>query len=232
MFKKKITIQFTVFVALIIFICVIVLGWNYIKKNGIDDSLISGLFVGLLVVLIQFSFSWFEYDNLLKFERLGLRQVLKYREGKDEYQSFISDTKQTIDLMGLTASRFIQDFARDDKKENQALLSALQRGVKVRFLLVKHGYLETEVEKANAKNVHESLNSLAAKYDGLFEFRYYDHVPTHSLLFLDEMALIGPYFPGVKSDKTPCFRFKSGGEFLTEYYKYFEREWSVATTSP
>lgn len=190
------------------------------------SAILSGLITGLVIMLTQILFSWSEFKEIEKIKNLGVRKILPYREGKEFYAKLINGAKDRVFLMGYSADRFMEDFGRANRTDSNALLTALGKGVKVRILVFNPEMMERESDKLSAKNAKEYFKNVESYKN--FEYRYYNHVPTHSIVIIDEESLIGPYFPGVKSKDTPCIQISTNSQFAKKYVEYFESEWKVA----
>lgn len=191
------------------------------------SSILASLLVGLIIVIIQFLFSWAEYKTIAKIKTLGVKSILSNREEREFYQKLIENSNNSIKVMGVTASRFMQDFADKDGHNNaKVLIMALSRGVEVKILVPKQKYLQKRDEqKANiAKDYFKKMSN---EYQN-FEYRYFDHEPAHSIFWVDDECILGPVFPEVKSKYTPAVYIDANSGFADKYKEYFENEWMLA----
>lgn len=61
-----------------------------------------------------------------------------------------------------------------------------------------------------------------------FEYRIYDHMPTHSMIITDEWLLVGPYLFGMRGYSSKWVRVTTFTA-LNQYYIEFEKIWNTAT---
>lgn len=133
--------------------------------------------------------------------------------------------------MGVTASRFMDHFADEEsgRTETRVLLDALARKVKVRILVPESDYLASMGDKGNADRTKRRFTGVANRHNN-FEYRYFSHVPAHSLVVVDEECIIGPVFPELRSKDTPCIHITASSPYAEKYLEYFDKEWTDAKT--
>ena len=82
--------------------------------NAQDDNL-KNIFIsisaGLIIALIQFGLSWYEYITIDKYRRMGIKNIYDNKYKEEMYGEKIKNAKQKIYLMGNTAGKFLEDFA-------------------------------------------------------------------------------------------------------------------------
>jgi len=163
-----------------------------------------------------------------KVEDLRLIQILYNRDDRLYYQKLISESRREIRVMGVTAKRFFEHFADmtvGARPDAQVLISAMNRGVKVKILLPSKEYI-TNNKKASYEQVEETLKSINNKYpEAEIEIRYFDHIPAHSIFMVDSECIVGPVFENVESKNTPALHLKNESPFAEKYIAYFEQEW-------
>ena len=189
--------------------------------NTKSSALLGGLATGLLLVIIQYMFSWHEHVERDRFRLLGLKRVLDNKVDRAYYGKLIKSSKRRIDLMGKTAHRFLEDFANKGGSDNEAtlFLEALARGVEVRFLLPES--INGEPNNA-AKDYIQQLSELHAN----FTCKYFKPPECHSILLFDDDIMIGPYFPATKSRNTPALHLQSESILSKCYIDYFNTVWN------
>lgn len=205
---------------------------TWLGKDGHLYNLSLGLITGLVVLLFQFTVDNLRDKELEKLQETKIIGVLESRDKEDYYMRLIRDAKKEIIVFGVTASRFLIDFAdvphtNSDKK---VLLNALQRGVTVKFLLADRTYLIDSTDKTKhdeAKTRIEKLKENLTNKD-LLQVKYYKHPPTLSMVITDEHYLIGPVFDEKESRHTVTIHAKFGGAFARDYLDNFEKEWAKA----
>jgi hypothetical protein len=230
-FKKNIKIGLTHIIFTILIISLILLLFLFFTGNEPQDKylqLIGGLSAGFIVFLVQFLLDWKGFREIEKYKALGIKRILSYRDDEAFYRNFIKSGNRRIWVMGVTALRFMQDFADESRKrpEKRVLIDSLEKGIEVKILMPKVSYLTTH----NQKNFHTSndfFKLVAKKYSG-FEYKYFDHIPAHSIFIVDDKCLLGPVFPNTESKDSPCIQTNTHSDFSKKYIDYFQSEWEKA----
>ncbi len=213
--------------------------WLMPQKNKLFDVrgalfiLASGFVPGLIVAIIQYLLSWFEFMEMARLRALKIKNILISRDDEAYYRTLIRNSKKKIQVLGVTASRFLDDFAEEDSPtpEKKVLLDALKRGVHVDILVAKKNYLAQKDQNEKFPSAQRKLKKLAHEYPNLFEYAYYEHIPTNSLVVVDEDCLFGPVFDSIDSQNTPTVHTSRDSPYANAYLKYFESEWSNAKSS-
>jgi hypothetical protein len=212
----------------VFFIVIVVLYWlsfsGCIPEKWI--SITSSLLAGFIVALVQLLLSWREQQKMDKFDTLKIIEILHKRNNKQYYGKLISKAEKRVRLYGVTAQRFLNDFAKIENLSggDNDLLCVLGKDVEVRILVANQNSLSNEEDKHKAKIAESHLEKLANKFPN-FKFAYYDHEPTHSILTIDDQSLVGPIFPGVSSEHTPAIHLKNNSKYAEHYLRYFKTEW-------
>ena len=211
------------------FVAIIICSIFYFSQSDSSSGAILGsLVAGLIVALIQLIISWRDFEMTKKVEDLRLIQILYNRDDRLYYQKLISESRREIRVMGVTAKRFFEHFADmtvGARPDAQVLISAMNRGVKVKILLPSKEYI-TNNKKASYEQVEETLKSINNKYpEAEIEIRYFDHIPAHSIFMVDSECIVGPVFENVESKNTPALHLKNESPFAEKYIAYFEQEW-------
>jgi hypothetical protein len=211
----------------ILLIASVVLGFEYYSVlNERTAGLLGGLCAGLIVFLVQLVIQWNEHQDIEQIKKLGIRDIRHYREGKEYYANLIRGSRKEIWVLGNTAKRFLDDFANPSRPDSQSLLEALGRGVSVRILLPTVSYLPHD-DRALSEVSHASMKALRAQFSN-FEYRYFTHLPAHSIVRVDEECLVGPVFSHVKSKDSPAIHTTTASPFVEHYLKHFAKEWEMA----
>ena len=195
------------------------------KWGGFCGSLAAGM----VVALIQFIIAWQDFKETEKLKKLRLKEILYNRATRSKYEEFIKKANREIDVMGVTAVRFFNDFADTSTgapEDATVLLQALRRGVYVRVLLPADDYLSDE-KKNDANKVRMKYQELTSQ--GLkLEIRYFDHIAAHSIFRIDDTCIVGPVFPDIESRNTPALHVEKSSPFALNYMDYFESQWEEA----
>ena len=228
-FSKKIKIGCSLLSVLLLLI-LIGICWKYYAASPTSPCgvVLGSLIAGLIVALIQFLLSWWDYKMTKKVEDLRLIEILYDRDNREYYANLISKSRREICVMGVTAKRFFEHFADmtvGARPDAQVLIVALNRGVKVKLLLPSKEYIASN-KQASYKQVEETLKSIKTKYpESEIEIRYFDHIPAHSIFMVDSECIVGPVFENVESKNTPALHLKNESPFAEKYIAYFEQEW-------
>lgn len=233
-FGIKINISVFKLIILSTLIAIVILGYFVWAANGELNpkkfSILSGLLTGFIVGLFQLLLSWYEHRKIQKFEEMRIIDVMKHRDNRTFYQDLIEKSKSEISVMGVTASRFVEHFAATEstRAESKVLLLAMTRGVKVKLLLPKSEFLQGDDKREAENKVKTAFEKIKAENSTNFEFKYFNHLPTHSIFIIDDQCILGPVFPNVSSKDTPAIHSYSDSPFAKEYLKHFNDEWQNA----
>ncbi len=94
------------------------------------SAIIGGVSGGVAVQIITFLFSIYEYRNIDKFRALGVLEVLPDRRDNDYYKNIIKDAKTSVQVMGASCTRFVDDFA-NTQSDDHVLIDALKSGCQI-----------------------------------------------------------------------------------------------------
>jgi hypothetical protein len=193
-------------------------------------TVVAGVLSGLMVMLGQYIIELKKDRDLNVFRETRIKTVLLTRDDEEYYRRLIAKATIRIDVLGVTASRFLADFADKDnpRAEKRVLLDALQRNVKVRILVGNKRHLESDADKRKHDSAKPNLERLRNEFPDVFEYGYYNHPPAHSIVVVDSDCLVGPVLPGLDSKVTPAVHTEYAGPFAAPYVKYFNAEWDKA----
>jgi len=224
-------------VALVIFILIIAVfavmflfllpGKGWAAPDGYLVIMLTGLIPGLVVALGQYMLQWAEFREMSRLRALKIKNVLVSRDDEEYYRKLISGAEKEIWVLGVTVTRFLSDFAdkSSPKLTKKVLITALQRGVKVRVLIASDKWLPSEDAKEKFPKAVRWLKALSEEFPELFEYRIYDHQAFHTIFKADNECIVGPKFPDLESRNTPSVHTSSDGNFAGPYIQYFESEW-------
>lgn len=222
------------FIALIVlsagFLASIIVWLSSNEPNGKIASISGSLAAGLFVAIIQFIISWRDYKQTEKLSELKLIEILYRRNDSEFYAKYMKEATKEIKIMGVTATRFFNDFAdntpnADDKAKT--LFSILDKGVNVKMLLPQKKYLDSN-KQSDLAIVIKKVQSIKGVHRNL-ELRFFDHIPSHSIFSVDDTCIVGPVFPLLESKNTPALHLRNNSPIAKEYIKYFDEEWEKAT---
>jgi len=199
------------------------------NPSGLWGALFGSFAAGLIVAIIQYLIAWQDYIQTEKLKKLKLKEVLYNRTIRSQYEEYIRNTNRRLDLMGVTAVRFFNDFADTSvgAPDNAiVLLQALERGVHVRVLLPTDEFLP-EAKRIDSAKVKTKYKELTQRYQNI-EIRYFGHTAAHSIFRIDDSCIIGPVFPLLESRNTPALHVMNSSPMALNYLDYFESEWNQA----
>lgn len=225
-------IKYSVIIFSLLFILItllVFLYWYDVLPGEKWGAVISGLLTGLLVFAFQIFLSWKEIQKLDAYDALKIIKILPRRSDREYYGKLLSAAKEKILLQGVTAQRFLEDFAsKEDRQEGaKVLLAALGKGIKVRILVASPQYLADQKDKDKAAQAECRMKELAGQFSN-FEYAYFEHQPAHVILTVDGEggeSIVGPVFPKVGSKLTPAIHIRNSSEYVKHYLEYFDKEW-------
>jgi hypothetical protein len=199
------------------------------SSNSKWASIFGGVAASFFVAEVQFLCQIYEYLKLRKYEQMGVIDVLKERRDRDYYGKLIQKSKSRILVMGVTASRFFDDFANKSVSGNSELIEAVRNGVEVKVLLPKRKYLQSH-DQANFDALTLKL-SQDDVLSGKCQIKYFDHFAAHSLVQVDDVCIVGPIFKDLRSKNTPAIVLKTDSVVAKPYIDNFNKEWNSADDS-
>jgi hypothetical protein len=227
-FSKSIRITATSVIIIVLVVLTAITGiWFDNSSDAKTGAILGSLVAGLIVAIIQFIIAWQDYSQTEKLKELELIKVLYNRDDRTFYENYIKKSKRKISLMGVTGSRLFKDFADNSPNATsnaKVLIEALERGVKVKILLPTKDFVE-ETKIQDIEVVKQQVTIFTAKYPTIFEVRYFEHVPAHSIFKVDDECIVGPVFPELESKYTPALYLQNTSPVADKYLKYFDNEW-------
>lgn len=205
-------------------------GTPWVGKDSHLLNLSQGLLTGLIVLLVQFIADVQRDEELEELQATKIKRVLISRDNVDYYRNLLKGSRTSVVVMGVTASRFLTDFADIDHPDpdHKVLIDAINRGVKVRILLPAREHLSS----CNHGKFDQARTRIAALKGQVgsekLEARYYKHPATVSMVVTDKNCLVGPVFSNKLSQHTPTIHALSDGEWARLHLDYFEEEWTTA----
>jgi hypothetical protein len=202
--------------------------WYFRESNEKLATLLGGVTTGLFVGWLQLLLMATEHREIEKIKKLGIKEILPYRDDEEFYRKVIEKTKKEIRILGSTAFRFMNDFANENREDKKSLINALDRKVLVKFLLPEPNFLWNKDDKARANTALKTIQKLKTQYGQLVECKHYSHQPFHNLLLADNVCFVGPIFPNRTSKDTPTIYTDINSIFAQSYIEYFDYEWKSA----
>ena len=217
------------------FIISMIFGYFFLISDPATQPKVSTLLAGFasafLVAFFQLLVSVYEAIKLRRYEKIGVLEIRQDRKSQSYYSKLIKQARSEILVLGVTASRFMDDFASDQNTKCQALIEALTKNVKVRILLPKYIHLSpTQQSDLRGKTMESYRRLLEKNFD--IQIRFFDHIPTQSLVATDTTCIVGPVFPDIDSKNTPSIVMKKKAALAQGYLQHFDKEWNEANESP
>lgn len=229
-FKIALNVNVIFIVLLLIIVAIMFSAYLYVEvaQNEKFLSVLSGIISGLVIAIVQLCLSYYEYREISILKAMKIFSVRADRDKRDFYEQMIRDAKERIDVMGVTAERFMEHFADIDghREESKVLLTAMSRGVKIRIFVPSKNHLSNENNKINAEQVKMKFEKVKTAYPNNFAFKYFDHPPSQSIFLVDTKCIVGPVFPKLPSKDTPSIYLSTESPFAKRYLEYFEDEWT------
>lgn len=203
---------------------------KFFELEGPAFVFISGLVPGLAVALMQFLLSWAEFKQISHFSAMKIKGVLNSRDEEKYYHDLLEKAQTRIDVLGVTSSRFMRDFADEgsNRKDKKVLIEALARGAHVRILVPEIAHLSLEDANYKYPVAEQAFRGLRTRFPRQFEVKYFAHTPIASIVCVDEDVLVGPVFQNRESRNTPAVHTSIGSALAKSYLNHFEDEWSRA----
>lgn len=192
--------------------------------------LVGGIFSAFVVALVQLLVTLWDAKKLSSYEKMGVQRVLPDRRDSHLYEAWIKQAESRICVMGVTASRLLEDFGKVGGRST-AIREALARGVKVKILLPKKCWLQNKHASSFQETTLPLADELSSEFEG-FEIRYFDSAAAHSIFLVDDICVVGPVFKGVDSKDTPAIVIGAKSQFARPYVDLFEKEWAGAIGEP
>lgn len=218
------------YIVIVIFIFALI-GSLWFVFNLSDENwknIFISISAGLIIALIQFGLSWYEYTTIDKYRKMGIKNIYDNKYKEEMYGDKIYKAKQKICLMGNTAGKFLEDFANLNSKTSskKILIEKLKNNVEVNILV---GRKEIFVNQSNRLRDYERakaiIDELLKQYPQTFKCKYYNHEPAHSIFIFDKECFIGPIFPDTSSFDVPFIHMYNESIFASNYIEYFNSEW-------
>ncbi len=227
--KKRINIYLYKIIGVAVTLAILILLMLFSSSSSSDSkSLMGGLVTGLFVALLQLWLMSTEHNEIEKIKKLGVKNILRYREDTVIYKKVIGDATSQIWVLGNTAIRFMRDFADENVADKRVLIDALERKVHLKILLPDLEHLWSKEDRKFASISIGRIRKLKKRYNSLIECKLYSHRPFHSLVLADNEIFVGPIFPNRKSKDTPTIYTDKNSVFASSYIEYFEYEWKSA----
>lgn len=150
------------------------------------------------------------------------------KSSKNSVFSVINDSKDTLDLLGITLAGSLNDKAISDSLRNK-----IQEGVRVRAILPDEEALESWAKSIDLSG--EQLSLIRAQYEEslrrLYEYgvatRIIDHVAPNTIIASDRLVANKVNYTSSRTDSSPIF-ITHKDELIREYRHLFESLWQTS----
>src|SRR5579862_2807980 len=161
------------------------LGCWYYKLDATDVKLlglVGGVVSGLVIYICTFVTILRPLQELERFKRMGVRNLLANRHDKAYYKKLLTDVQRTVDVMGASCTRFIDDFL-DLQSDDKILVDALRKHQRLRVrLLVPTVNFMTPEATLRAHGLTNKIAALQAEFGLRIDLRRFQAAPQHSFV--------------------------------------------------
>lgn len=220
---------------ILVVVCVILTVGSWFWLNYTDDprmmGIVSGLFSGLVLYVFSLVTQVTAFKKLEQYREMGVEALLENRHDKTYYGPLLSGARETVKVMGASATRFIDDFM-DADADNHVLLDRLyaNKRLQVQLLVPTDDYMSPDAKsRYGAKSAQ--IDDLKAKFQGRFAIKRFPHQARHSFVMVDGAFVGGPVFDGDKSRHAPAVHVVADKPFATKYRDYFNESWDNSADS-
>ena len=217
---------------LIIIVLVIILSGAFGIYNIINDDkwamLISGIISGLIAVIVTLCLSYYEFKKIERFRQLGVIDILPERTDKKYYEEIIRDAKTSIQVMGTSCTRFLEDFANQNRQDHVLIDAMNSNGsLNVQILVPDKDNMDDDSKKNfESQSVRHIIENLKEKYTNRLTIRRFNFRASNSLVRVDNHLIVGPVFPKVDSRHTPAIHLNTSSKYAKKYIQYYETVWN------
>ena len=214
----------------IVIITVLISGTYYFYLDPNDAKLvglIGGIISGGLVFLLTYVTSVQPLKQLARYEEMGIRGLLASRHDKAYYTKLVSKARRSVQVMGASCTRFVEDFL-DPQSEDHALLDALRHNpaLFVQFLIPDDQHI-TENAKVRLPGLYQKLDLLKKDFGRRIELRRFPAKAQHSFVCVDDDLVAGPIFQDDESKYAPAVHVAMSTRFAQKYHDHFETIWKA-----
>lgn len=228
----KVNIHWLVLIAFLVLF--VLFSWFHYKSDPLAEpkysAFVGGLAAAFFVALVQFGLQMYQQMQMAKFRKHGVLDFLEDRSDRKFYRGLIKGAQRNtkIQVLGVTSSRMLEDFANFNEEKSQDLIHALDKGVVVQILLPKISRL-TKAQRGNFEiRTLPIAEKLFAKFPERFAIKYFDSPASHSMFSSGSKCIIGPIFPYKSSKDTPAIVFDKFGSFVEPYIHNFDTLWAAS----
>lgn len=213
-----------VLIGLFAIIVLFIVLW-YSSAEPKHASLLGGLVGGLIVFFASLVLDYFALSKLERYEKMGVRELLKNRHDKNYYQPIIRKAKAEVFVMGASCSRFVNDFLDLDSDE-KVLVDGLRRhpNLTVRLLVPDKENMDgSSLRKFEL--IEGKLDSLKREFRTRFCVRRFQFEARHSFVIADGDVIAGPIFEGTESMHAPAVHILQSTAYGQKVRQYFDTVW-------
>lgn len=197
------------------------------KLVGLVGGIVSGLvlYIGTFVTLLK------PLQDLDRFNRMGIRNLLANRHDKAYYHRLLVGAENEVMVMGASCTRFVDDFL-DASADDKVLVDALRanKGLTVQLLIPAAQYLSPEAGRRSS-GMEKKLGNLRSEFGNRVELRRFEFPAQHSFVICDDDMVAGPIFDGDASRHAPAVHVSTSTAFAKKYREHFELVWQVSERS-
>jgi hypothetical protein len=210
-----------------IFVLLILASWKLLDHNDSwQMALSSGLVTGLTILTVQVLLEYKTFKKLDQIEKMGVIDIKATRDTKDYYKNIIDRAQSELMILGVTASRFMEDFAHPEREDSQALIKCLRRHVSVKVLLPSRDNLPASDHQKLEETIAR-IRELRTNFSNI-ELRLFASKPTHSIVATEKECMVGPVFPNLQSRDSPAIHAAADSAYVVAYIRHFREVWEAA----
>ena len=222
-----------IIVSLGIALTIAILGYWYYKMDQSETKLlglVGGIVTGLIVYLATFFSVLGPLRELDRFHQMGVRGLLANRHDQSYYRRLIKKSRQRVDVMGASCSRFVRDFL-DVDADDKVLIEALTKHnqLRVRLMFPNDLHMTPEARDGN-KHILAIINKLQAQFGDRVDVRQFNDYARHSFVLVDGDLIAGPVFNGDRSRHAPAVHVAAETLYGQKYSTYFDELWNASHT--
>lgn len=194
-------------------------------------GLVGGVISGGLVFLLTYIVSAQPLRDLARYEQMGIRGVLASRHDKAYYAALVSKARRSVQVMGASCTRFVEDFL-DSQSEDHVLLDALRRNQALYVqLLIPDDQHIAESAKPKLPGLFRKLEGLKQEFGARIELRRFPAKAQHSFVSIDDDLVAGPIFQDNESRYAPAVHVAMSTRFAQKYNDHFETVWKACESA-
>ena len=200
--------------------------WWWYAEDAKYLGLAGGLLGGLVVYWAGLLMDYFAWNELRRFQEMGVHNLLENRHDKSYYRPIVESASERIKVLGASCSRFIDDFL-DVDSDDKVLIDGLRKHKELTVeLLVPDEEHMTETAASRFQLSCDKVTRLRTEFPNRFDIRRFSHEARHSFVVADNHLIAGPIFEETESKHAPAVHVTTSTPFGDKYLTYFDNLWA------